>query len=186
MANHNNSDYLSNLREFRARLESRVTPQNGAMRRQYLSNHINPQRELISTPILPDFNRSILTQDTRNFTNSRVFQPPPPSSSQSAVASRGSTSMFPYTSLGAPSQQAETSRFSSEAMLFGRNIAFELAQFQSSPIQKNMDLKVSPSDGTKPYINLLEIPITNDEFVNRVNMFGGNPERTLLDLELRL
>ncbi|OIW11496.1 hypothetical protein TanjilG_26862 [Lupinus angustifolius] len=185
MANHNNSDYLSNLREFRARLESRVTPQNGAIRRQYLSNHINPQRELISTPILSDFNRPILTQDTRNFTNSRVFQPPP-SSSQSVVASRGNTSLFPYTSLGASSHQAETSRFSSEAMLFGRNIAFELAQFQSSPIQKNMEMNVSHVDGTKPYINLLEIPISNDEFINRANMFGGNPEMTLLDLELRL
>ncbi|KAE9585243.1 hypothetical protein Lal_00018246 [Lupinus albus] len=186
MANHNNSDYLSNLREFRARLESRVAPQNGAMPRQYLSNHINPQRELISTPILPDFNRPMLTQDTRNFINTRAFQSSSSPSSQSVIASRGSANLFPYTSLGAPSQQAETSRFSSEAMMFGRNIAFEFAQFQAPQIQKNMEMKVSPVDGTKPYINLLEIPVTNDEFINRANMYVGNPEMTLLDLELRL
>ncbi|KAK7244460.1 hypothetical protein RIF29_39282 [Crotalaria pallida] len=182
--NYNVSEFLANLRESRAILESRIARQNADMRRQQLANQINPQREHISNPIVSNFKWPIQASGTRNFNNIRAFQAPP---SQRAMAPRGNVNQL----VASSSIQHEAHRFPSKATTaFGRNNAFGLAQFPSSSSirQDKMEMKVSQIDGTKPYINQLDKPIiNNDWFVNRDNnMYGGNPRLEILDLELRL
>ncbi|OIV92292.1 hypothetical protein TanjilG_10502 [Lupinus angustifolius] len=148
-------------------VDSQVARENiPSMRRQYFSNHINPQRELISNPIVPNFNRPVLMQKPRNFTNSRVFQAP-----FSEVASRGSSSSFLFNNRGSTSQLSQAQRFSSEAIR----------------IQQEMRMKMSPIDGTMPLINMLDKPINNNDFIiGDNNLYRGNPDLRILDLTLKL
>ncbi|KAF1880913.1 hypothetical protein Lal_00022943 [Lupinus albus] len=167
--NFNNPEYLSNLREIMAIVDSQVSRENNPnMRRQYFSNHINPNRELISNPIAPNFNRPMLMQKPRNFVNSRVFQAPQTQFSE--VSSRGNSSSFLYNTRGTTSQLSHTQRFPSEAI----------------KIQQEMRMKMSPIDGTMPLINMLDKPINNNDFIIGDNMYRGNSELRILDLTLKL
>ncbi|CAL0310109.1 unnamed protein product [Lupinus luteus] len=166
----NSPEYLTNLREIMAIVDSQVARENiPSMRRPYFSNHITPQRELISNPIVPNFNRPVLMQKPRNFVNSRVFQAPQQPFSE--VPSRGSSSSFLFNNRGTISQLSQAQRFSSEAI----------------KIQQEMRMKMSPIDGTMPLINMLDKPINNNDFiVGDNNLYRGNAEFRILDLTLKL
>lgn len=164
MNNNNNnlltsSDEIFNLQAFIAHVESLVAHENAATRRQYLPNHFN-SRELPSNRMHPNFHRPMLMHETRNFANSRVFQAPP---QQPLVMLRASTGLFPNAGRAIAASQL-----------------VDAHQAPTQPIHQEMEMEVSPVDGTKPYINLLDKPINNN--VNEVNMNVGN----LLDLALRL
>ncbi|KAK7344697.1 hypothetical protein VNO77_14624 [Canavalia gladiata] len=63
----------------------------------------------------------------------------------------------------------------------GRNSFPQLIQVLHCPPNRQKEMEVSPSDGTKPFINLLEKPINDNKFINWANL-----NCNILDLALRL
>ncbi|KAE9619160.1 hypothetical protein Lal_00047431 [Lupinus albus] len=119
-----------------------------------------------------NFNRSMLNQETRNLDARRVPQSLP---QQHTFMPQTRPRQFHYTPNPIQPRQFQPVLPSS------RNIVREVPPLFTPQIQQQMGMEVSPIDGTKPYINLLDKPINKNEFANMLNMSGEN-----LDLTLRL
>ncbi|KAE9585245.1 hypothetical protein Lalb_Chr25g0286941 [Lupinus albus] len=100
--NFHNSEELFNFQAFIEHVESHLAYEHATMRMQYVPYHINPQREKISNPILPNLHRPIPMEETRKFDYNSVLQP----------------TLFSYDSGHSISQPAETCKFSFEDMSF--------------------------------------------------------------------
>uniref|UniRef100_A0A0R0EE44 Uncharacterized protein n=1 Tax=Glycine max TaxID=3847 RepID=A0A0R0EE44_SOYBN len=154
--------------------------ENPAISSLYLSNHVNLQREMILSPLHPNFPRLMVTQETRISVNNmvRVFRAPP---EQPMAMPQPRANLIPYAtqSMVATSQPFQGPG-PSQSMLSASNNVAERAQLFAPPIH-HREMEVSPIDETQPYISLLDIPINNNELFNRSIINGDN-----LDLELRL
>lgn len=154
--------------------------ENPAISSLYLSNHVNLQREMILSPLHPNFPRLMVTQETRISVNNmvRVFRAPP---EQPMAMPQPRANLIPYAtqSMVATSQPFQGPG-PSQSMLCASNNVAERAQLFAPPIH-HREMEVSPIDETQPYISLLDIPINNNELFNRSIINGDN-----LDLELRL
>ncbi|KAK7356908.1 hypothetical protein VNO80_16188 [Phaseolus coccineus] len=163
-----------------------------AIRTLYSSNQVHP---MISNPLLPNFPRFMVMQDTNVFLNNRVFQAPPQQpmvmhETQFSVNNRlfhaqpehpmvmpqPRATYFTQEEAAAVLQSLQRPPYS--VLPASRDVT-ELAQLLIQPIQQR-DMEVSPIDGTKPYINQLDKPI-NGENVNQ-DIINGEA----LDLALRL
>ncbi|KAJ1398937.1 hypothetical protein SESBI_30732 [Sesbania bispinosa] len=131
----------------------------------------NPQRELVPSPLQPNFSRPALLPETRNFANSRVFQAPP---RPPVVMPQPRTNPFPYANL----QVAASRPFFLPPQVMPSSGGIGIGATNMA-YQGRMD--VSPIDGTKPYIDLLDKPIDN----NMVNNLANINDDTL-NLDLRL
>lgn len=128
-------------------------------------------------PLLqPNFPNPLLKQETRNFTNNKVLQalplppPPPPQAQPPMVMPQPITWKFPY-----PNNNIQASK---PLQLPPRVMPYAgMARFH----QGEMD--VSPIDGTRPFIDMLDKPIHNNNVpFNLPTMNGDN----MLNLTLRL
>ncbi|KAL2325235.1 hypothetical protein Fmac_024293 [Flemingia macrophylla] len=150
------------------------------LRSLYPPNHVNSQRRVIPNFIQPYFSRPVVIEETRKFVSNIVFEalptqpmmmplPRPISFSygiqQLVVVASQPLQGPPQTIQGPPPQ----------AMLSARNNVVETTLCLAPPIHQR-ETEVSPIDGTKPYINLLDKPITASAIIND----------DALDLQLRL
>ncbi|OIW11494.1 hypothetical protein TanjilG_26860 [Lupinus angustifolius] len=165
--NFNNSEELFIFQAFIEHVESHLAYEHALMRMQYVPYHINPEREKISNPILPNLHKPIPMEKTRNFDNNSVLQAP---SKQHGVVSQENSSLFSYNSQPSTSQPDETCKFS----------------FEDIPFIQEKEMEVSLIDGTKSLISLLDRPINSEEFTKQVSMNDRNLDLLFLDLELRL
>ncbi|CAL0326608.1 unnamed protein product [Lupinus luteus] len=165
--NFNNSEELFIFQAFIEHVESHLAYEHAAMRMQYVPYHINPERERISNPILPNLHKPIPMEGTKKIDNNSVLQAP---SKQHGVVSQENSSLFSYVSQPSTSQPDETCKFSFEDVLF---------------IQEE-EMEVSIIDGTKSLISLLDRSINSDEFTKQVTMNDRKLDLLFLDLELRL
>ncbi|KAJ1398934.1 Zinc finger C2H2-type [Sesbania bispinosa] len=134
-------------------------------------NNINAQRELIPSPLQPIFSRPALLPETRNFVNSRVFQAPP---RQPMVMPRPRTNPSPYANLQVAASQPLF--LPPQVMPSSGRIGTGVTDMAHKG-----RMEVSPIDGTKPYIDLLDKPIDNNMVDNLANINDDT-----LDLALRL
>lgn len=171
LCNHVSPDFQA----FIAHTESHFAQQNSTVRRMYSPNHVNSQREIIPNPLRPNFHRPTMMQETRNFNNT-VFQTSP---LQPVLMPRPRTNLFSHTRqpVIAASQSFHGPPL---GVSFDRNSVNKMALFPS-PLIHQREMKTSPIDGTKPYINLLDKPINNNGFF-KCAIVSANP----LDLSLRL
>lgn len=160
---------------FIAHTESHFSQQNSTMRRLYSPNHVNFRRQMIPNTLQPNFHRSMMMQETRNCNNT-VFQTSP---LQPVSMPRPRTNLFPHAS-----QQviAASQSFHGPppSMSFDRNSVNKMTLFPS-PLIHQREIKASAIDGTRPYINLLDKPISNNGFFKCAIVSGDS-----LDLSLRL
>jgi len=167
-----------------------------AIRTLYSSNQVHP---MISNPLLPNFSRLMVMQDTNVFLNNRVFQAPPQQpmvmhATQFSVNNRlfhaqPEQPMVMHQPRAIYVTQEEAAAAAASAlqslqrppysMLSPTRDVIEVAHLLVQPIHQR-DMEVSPIDGTRPYINQLDKPI-NEENVNEDNVNGE-----ALDLALRL
>lgn len=171
--------------EFITHLESHFDLQNNVVRNLY----VNYRRELLSNTHQAYFRREMLMQETINVVDARVFPAPPQQPMVMPQPPR--TNWFPNVNQVAASQPIQPPiQFQPGVMTYAGSTVAETAQLPAPAIHpihpEMMEMEVSTVDGTKPYINLLEKPIDNNEFVNGVNMYGANPNLQILDLDLKL
>ncbi|BAT94790.1 hypothetical protein LR48_Vigan02g172100 [Vigna angularis] len=175
-------------------VESHLSLEDPAIRVLYSPNQVNSRREVIPNPLHPNFSRLMVMQETNVFVNNRVFQPPleqpmvmqePQFSVNNRLfhAQPEQPRMIPpsratYVTQGgaAASRSLQGSPYS---MLPASSDVIEVAQLLLDTIHER-EMEVSPIDGTKPYINLLDKPINGENF----NQDIINAEA--LDLALRL
>ncbi|CAL0299900.1 unnamed protein product [Lupinus luteus] len=144
---------------------------------RHIESHVTHESAAIRM-IRRNFNWSMLHQNTRNLGARRVPQPLP---QQHAFMPQTRPRQFLYTS-----NPTQPRRFQHEVLPSSRNIVREVPPLFTPLMQQGMEMEVSPVDGTKPYINLLDKPINKNEFVTMVNMSGANVGLQNLDLTLRL
>ncbi|KAL2325158.1 hypothetical protein Fmac_024216 [Flemingia macrophylla] len=150
------------------------------LRGLYPPNHVNSQREIIPNSIQPYFSRPVVIGETINIVSNRIFQVTPPQPmmmprprpnsfsygiQQVVVAASQPLQGPPQTIQGPPPQ----------TMLSARNNVVGTTLCLAPPSHQR-ESEVSPIDGTKPYINLLDKPITAPAIIND----------DALDLQLRL
>lgn len=176
-------------------VESHLSLEDPAIRAQYSQNQVNSRREVIPNPLHPNLSRLMLMHETNVFVNNnRVFQPPPeqPMVMQEAQFSVNNRlfhaqpeqprvipqSRATYVTQGgaAASRYLQGSPYS---MLPASSDVIEVAQLLLDAIHER-EMEVSPIDGTKPYINLLDKPINVENF--NQDIINGEA----LDLSLRL
>lgn len=126
---------------------------------QSLINHIeahmateNLALRRLNNPLQLNFSTPMPMQETTNFVKSTIFQE--------------------------PHQQQHSQHVMSHV---GNNNVADVTSFSFSAPQE-VHMEVSPIDGTKPYINMLDKPIDNNVLINSDNI----NDDTLLDLELKL
>jgi hypothetical protein len=123
---------------------------------------VPPQHGIGATSLQPNFPRSIFIEGTEiNNVGNRVFHVSP---QQVGLMSQPRTDQFLNTS--------------------HQNVASQplMTSFVAPQISQGNDaIEVSSIDGTKDYINQLETPINNNEFVNYANV---NDETLILELGL--
>ncbi|CAJ1977223.1 unnamed protein product [Sphenostylis stenocarpa] len=128
---------------------------------------------MIPNPLQPNFPRPMMMQETRNFVNNIVFQTSP---QQPLLMPRPRTNSFPHARRQV-SAASQSFHGPPQALSFDTT---DMTLFPS-PLIHQREMKTSPIDGTKPYINLLDKPINNNGFFNWVIISGDS-----LDLSLRL
>ncbi|KAK7392506.1 hypothetical protein VNO78_20947 [Psophocarpus tetragonolobus] len=144
---------------FMTHTQSHFAHQNPRMKRLFSPNHVNRQREMIPSPMELNFRRSMMMQETRNFINNRVFQAALPQEPMPMLQHRTNSILH------ASQQGIATSppfRGPSQTMPFSRVNVAEMERLLHPPIHQR-EMEVSPIDGTKPYINLLDKPIDNNK-----------------------
>lgn len=147
----------------KAHFESHFTLENPAIRNLFSSSHANSQREMIPNPLQPNFPRPMVMQETRNFVN-RNFQAPP---QQPMVMPQYRANLFPCAIQHnvAASQPLQGPPEPQATQFVNNNV--EMAQLLAPPAIHQMEMEVSPIDGTKPYIDLLDKPINNNWVFNQ-------------------
>ncbi|KAG4911003.1 hypothetical protein JHK87_057119 [Glycine soja] len=136
----------------KAHFESHFTLENPAIRNLYSSSHVNSQRGMIPNPLRPNFPRPMVMQETRNFVNMN-FQAPP---QQPMVMPQSRANLFPLV-IQHNVAASQSLQGPPQATQFVNNYV-ETAQLLAPPIHQG-EMEVSPIDGTKPYIDLLDKPI---------------------------
>lgn len=150
-------------------------------------NQVNSQRQLIhNNPLQPNIPRvPILRQRTRNpVVGSRVFQAPPPQ--QPMLMSQPRTNPYANMLQGVAASQPLLLPPPQVIPSAGNNnnvVAYNnMAQLPPPPCHQG-NMEVSPIDGTKPYIVLLDKPIiNNNEFIDLANINGGDTMNLVLKL----
>ncbi|CAL0321123.1 unnamed protein product [Lupinus luteus] len=158
---------------------------------RHIESHVAPESAALRM-LRRNFNRSMLLQEIRNLNARRVSQPLSQNQhqhhqqQQHALMPQQRTRPLLYANQVVPSHPVQPLRFQPEMLPFHRNIVAPMARSLAAPVQQEMQMEVSPIDGTKPFINLLDKPIQNNEVGNMVNMYGGNHGLQNIDLTLRL
>ncbi|OIW07262.1 hypothetical protein TanjilG_08377 [Lupinus angustifolius] len=154
---------------------------------RHIESHVAPESAAVRM-LRRNFNRSMLLQEIRNLNARRVSQPLPQHQHQQqqqhhALVPQQRTRPLLYANQVVPSHPVQPPRFQPDMLPFHGNIVAPMARPLAAPVQQEMQMEVSPIDGTRPYINLLDKPINNNEVGNGVNMYHGLQN---IDLTLRL
>ncbi|KAE9589737.1 hypothetical protein Lal_00021517 [Lupinus albus] len=146
---------------------------------RHIESHVAPESAAIRM-LRRNFNRSMLLQEIRNLNARRVSQPLPQLQQQHQQRTRP----LLYANHVAASHPVQPPRsFQPEMLPFHRNVMAPMARSSlATPVQQEIQMDVSPIDGTRPFINLLDKPIQNNEVGNMVNMYALQN----IDLTLRL
>ncbi|RDX89652.1 hypothetical protein CR513_28595, partial [Mucuna pruriens] len=170
---------FSTFQALTAHVESHFVQENPIMRSLYSPNHVNSQREMIPNLLQPNFPRPMMVQEPRNLVNNRVFHAPPP---QPMVMPRPRANSFSY-AIQQVVVASQPLQGPPQAILSAENNVAEMTRLLALPIHQR-EMEVSPIDGTKPYINLLDKSINNNRSFNRTIINGdisnlGNIDPTL-------
>jgi len=179
---------------FITHVRSHLSPDHPYLRSLYPSNQVDPQREMIPNPLHPNFSRLMVMQETNVFVNNRGFQAPPeqpmvmhehqiPVNNRFFHAQLEQPMMMPQPRATYVAQEVAAASRSVQGppypMLSPSGDVIQDAQSLMQPIIQR-EMEASPIDGTRPFINLLDNPI-NDENLNQ-DMINDEA----LDLTLRL
>ncbi|KAK7344030.1 hypothetical protein VNO77_13233 [Canavalia gladiata] len=150
---------ITSFQAFITHIESHFVQENHSMKGLCSPNHVNSRKEMIN-PNSMKSNIPRPMQETINLANNKVFR----AQQESMVMPRSTTNPI----------------YPPQAMPSARNNVAGVAMLASPPVHQRV-MEISPIDRTRPFINLLEKPINNNEIVNWANRNGDS-----LDLTLRL
>ncbi|KAK7244458.1 hypothetical protein RIF29_39280 [Crotalaria pallida] len=157
---------IADIREFLAFLLFCMAHCNALMKKQFSENYINPETQLISSPVQLNFSRALQAPPAPLGLVSGPI--PPLSLAPELVPAALAPAPAPAPTVEpAPTQASESIPTVASA---------------SQP----QELKVSLSDRSMPYIDLLDKPIYNDELAYGDNISENSDEALLVEVAMKI